>query len=79
MDGEYCHICRRPATAVWHGDGEIAVCPTCAVEALPCLIADAIELPICNEEERSKFVFERVTATFWRAMTHRLFRERKQK
>ena len=39
---EYCSVCGEPATASWRGKYTIAICPKCAFEVLPVLMARAI-------------------------------------
>ena len=78
LDGEYCTICRKPATAAWHGDGVIAVCPDCAVEVLPALMADAVYVPPAKVgSDCLKRHIDRAAAVYWRAMAVRMFNERK--
>ena len=73
---EYCMLCGQPATAAYGGDHTIAVCGECAVEALPTLIANAVEIPPERPFDRLKGVLGRVEGRFWRALTCRLLREK---
>ena len=77
QDGEYCSICRGPATAVWRGAKAIPICPQCAVEDLPALIADSIVLPGAWGLERALSDLKRIELRYWRALALRLLRERK--
>lgn len=76
LNGEYCSICRQPATAAWHGNTTIAICSTCAVNILPALIADAVDLSHKRPMERVKLAALQVERNLWRAVALRLARER---
>ena len=75
---EYCALCRAPATAAWHGDQSIAVCPRCALESLPALIADAIELKHVRPGGIAKLRALQMERTFWKALALRVLGERTQ-
>jgi hypothetical protein len=71
-NGEYCSICAKPAAAAWHGASVVAVCGECAIEILPALIADAVEMT--RGHEQAKSVVVKIELRFWRAVAMRLFR-----
>ena len=71
---EYCDLCGQPATAAWGGNRTIAICGACAVEALPVLIADAVEVPRERPFDRLKRLLVDVECRFWRAVACRLLR-----
>ena len=74
--GEYCTLCGKPATAVWHGDGTIAVCPDCAVTVLPALLADSVSIHAgTTSADQVKRTIERAEAVYWRAVALRLASE----
>jgi hypothetical protein len=70
---EYCTVCKRPATASWSGDKKIAICPDCAIDVLPALMADAVNL---NAYDAPKGFVRKIESNFWRALAIRLMRER---
>lgn len=42
---EYCFGCGEPSSAIWSGSGcSVGVCSTCAMDVLPAMIADAVDL-----------------------------------
>ena len=74
-----CFNCSNPATAVWHGGNPsreaepvLAVCPVCAVEVLPTLIADAVAAsgPARGQYliRASEAALDRIKGVFWRAV-----------
>jgi hypothetical protein len=76
--GEYCSICGNPAQGVWHpaaGDA-VACCHTCAVDCLPALIADAVQVAGQRPDELQT-LFHHIELRFWRAMALRLHNDRK--
>ena len=76
IDHTTCHLCGQPAQGNWHGsEGAIAVCHTCAVEALPALIADAICLTADDRRSRAVQISRQIDATYWRALALRLLTE----
>ena len=76
-DGEYCAFCDQPALAAWGGqDRQVAVCHACAVKVLPALMADSISSVMVEDWDRSKRVFDQIESRFWRALVHRLIKER---
>lgn len=76
---DLCDVCDQAATARWRGNRNIAICSTCAIDVLPKLMADAIDLSPDENFDRAKTSLERIVRTFWRAMACRLFREQKTK
>jgi hypothetical protein len=40
--GDKCSVCGKKPSAVWAGEDFILICPECAKDALPRLIADAL-------------------------------------
>jgi hypothetical protein len=76
---EYCSICGGPATGAWHpaSGAALACCGACAVETLPKLIADSIDLPPNCEEDAAKRALFHVESGFWKALFHRMARERR--
>ena len=76
-NAEYCALCRAPASAARHGDHVVAVCPDCAVNALPALIADAIELPAGRGFDVAKLRWLEVERAFWKAIAARGLRRGK--
>ncbi len=77
-NAEYCSICGEPATAARHGDSAIVICATCAVDALPGLIADGAHLVHTRPEDRIKNVVLQVERNLWRGLALRLSREGKK-
>ena len=77
-NGEYCSICRQPATAARHENTTLAICPKCAVDALPGLIADGAHLVHTRPEDRIKNVVLQVERNLWRGLALRLSREGKK-
>lgn len=71
-----CTICGEAATATWGGRWALAVCPRCAVEVLPLLIADAIALPRKKPHDAAALVWAQVTEVFWRGIKARQIRRR---
>jgi len=70
---ECCVACGHAATATWHGEaGSISVCGPCAVEVLPNLIADAVDLPRTWSSVKSLVTY--TEGKLWRAITCRLYR-----
>lgn len=63
-----CDVCGEPADAAWYGKANIHVCQECAINALPKLIADAIEAKSNESNEVSRF------ARFGRQMLQSYFR-----
>jgi hypothetical protein len=76
---EYCMLCGQPAAAAYGGDHTIAVCGECALEALPVLIADAVEIPSERPWGRLNRALDTVERRFWRAISCRLLRERRER
>lgn len=68
---ETCFACGDRATGYWVGVEPVAVCPTCAVETLPALIADAIH---CHNTGQATESLRTVERRFWRALALRLAR-----
>ena len=77
-DGEFCAFCDHPAAAAWRGQRLIAVCPSCAIEVLPKLAADAIDLAAASEADRLKWIVMQMKSKFWKALSLRLVKERKR-
>ena len=75
-DGEYCAFCDLPVRAAWEGQRVIGCCHTCAIEVLPTLMADAIAPQVADDWDRVKRIFDQAESRFWRAMCHRLIKER---
>lgn len=74
---DLCDVCDQAATAWWRGHRTISICSTCAAEVLPALMADAISSVMVEDWDRSKRVFDQIESRFWRALVHRLLKERK--
>jgi hypothetical protein len=72
-DGK-CSICGEASAAFWHGDSVIEVCVHCALTILPALIADAVPV---NESVTPYSSVSDIEHAFYRAMSIRLWRERK--
>lgn len=74
-----CMICGSKATAVWDpspkGTHHIHVCHTCAPQALPMLIADAIYALNDQTVFQTLHTIER---QFWKAIACRLLTEKQQ-
>lgn len=77
-DGEFCAFCDHPATAAWSGRRLIAVCPSCAIDVLPKLAADAIDLTAASESDRLKLIVIQMKSKFWKALSLRFVKERKR-
>lgn len=75
LTADTCSICGAAASAAWEGQERIAICPQCALEALPALLADAAWLAHSDPAARAKAVWAQAERTFWRALTMRLLRE----
>jgi hypothetical protein len=73
---EYCSICHQPATSAWHGAGTIAICSSCAVDVLPALIADGVDLAHTRPADRLKLVALQVERNLWRGLALRATREK---
>ncbi len=74
INGEYCTVCGKPATAIWDGPSDrIAICQECAIVALPALLADAVYVPPSTAaHDQLKRYMERAELAYWRAMALRL-------
>ena len=75
-DSRGCSICGGPATAYWEGTRRVEVCPRCASDVLPLIIADAIT---CVSRESAAATEQRVRAAFYRGLMLRLLREHDQR
>jgi hypothetical protein len=73
-NAEYCFACGQPATAAWRGDHAMGVCSLCAVEILPKLIGDAVDLNHTRPAEIMKRIVLQIQSNFWRAVTLRLLK-----
>lgn len=68
-----CFSCGNKATAVWRGvEATVEVCPTCAVETLPALIADACHAHPGRGVADFTVALNTITRVFWRAVACRL-------
>jgi hypothetical protein len=76
QDRHDCSICGRPATATWRGVEFISVCPKCATEHLPRLIADAIHLSGNASTGQAMWAYGQIKLKFWRALALRLALEK---
>lgn len=74
---DLCDVCDQPATARWRGHRPISICPTCAIEVLPRLAADAIDVSAADSRERVKWIVKRMAVAFWKALSMRLLKELK--
>ena len=75
LSTDTCSVCGATASATWEGHERIAVCPQCALEVLPALLADAAWLAHSDPAARAKKVWEQAERTYWRALAMRLLRE----
>jgi hypothetical protein len=75
--GERCSFCDAPAQGVWHPSGGpvVAYCGSCAVEVLPALAADSIDLPPCRADAAANRSLNRMVSKFWRAIALRALRD----
>jgi hypothetical protein len=72
---EYCTICRQPAASAWHGEeSTIAVCSVCALDVLPKLIGDALDLAHARPDDRARAMVRRVESNLWKALALRLLK-----
>jgi hypothetical protein len=69
-----CWVCGQPATKAWHGETTLAICSFCALESLPALIADAVQI-VGQRDSELRDIFARIESRFWRAMALRLHRQ----
>ena len=51
LGDERCSLCGERATAEWHDDKVLSLCPVCATEKIPRLIGDAISFPRLKDEQ----------------------------
>ncbi|MHC4405409.1 MAG: hypothetical protein ACYTG0_37660 [Planctomycetota bacterium] len=72
---EYCANCNQPATAAWRGNHTFGICPECAVDVLPALIADAVSIGSAHVYHNASRAIDSVVCRFWRAMACRIARE----
>lgn len=70
-----CGVCGGDWSGLWVGVSDLHICPQCAVEILPRLIADAVWYPrlALPEAERA---LEHVSKEFWRAIAIQALRAR---
>jgi hypothetical protein len=70
-DIQKCFLCGGPPTAYWFGSERVvAVCPACATDVLPRLLADAIVGPVCGHKTvvgRLRLAERVAKAAFWEA------------
>jgi hypothetical protein len=63
-----CSVCGESCwRAAWFGCNDIAVCPVCALDVLPALLADAIWRRHIRSDE-VKACWLQASAAFWRAV-----------
>jgi ribosomal protein L37AE/L43A len=62
-----CSICDKPASAMWRGSIDLFICPKCATNILPRLIADAIVQPQTKMNQISNSLKDAEIA-FWQAV-----------
>lgn len=62
-----CSICNKPASAMWRGSIDLFICPECATNILPRLIADAIVQPQTKMNQISNSLKDAEIA-FWQAV-----------
>ena len=75
-----CQLCGGASRATWSGShASLDICHTCAVQALPALIGDAIDLPPGDPWSRVTHTETEILAGYRRAMMARLCRERGQR
>jgi hypothetical protein len=67
-----CSFCGLAASAFWAGHVVVSICPGCAVNILPALIADSI--PYATRPHLDGAV-ARAVSRYWRAAAYRLQRE----
>jgi hypothetical protein len=67
-------MCGQAASKVWHGETPIGICGFCAIEWLPALIADAVQVAGQRDSELHD-ILNRIELRFWRAMALRLHRQ----
>lgn len=70
-----CAFCDRKPTAYWHGiNANISVCESCAVDILPRLIADAINIEAhdVHASYTATQQLKRCELSFWQAFAARL-------
>lgn len=67
-----CNICGHEAAAMWNGEKDIFICPHCAVDVLPRLIADAILSDVLARDYSLLLqAVEKAKYAFWQATTCR--------
>jgi hypothetical protein len=69
-----CDVCGHPAAAHWRGHHGIAICGACAIEVLPSLLADAIDLPLPRMAGAAKLALMQAECRYWRALAMRMMR-----
>jgi ribosomal protein L37AE/L43A len=62
-----CSICDKTASAMWRGAIDFFICPKCATNILPRLIADAIVQPQTKMNQISNSLKDAEIA-FWQAV-----------
>lgn len=69
-----CQFCRKnPASGYWlAGKGDVLVCPQCARETLPALMADTVHLTIGQEISCAHLALVELERAYWRAVACRL-------
>ena len=66
-----CSLCHEPAVAQWHDKGTIGLCATCAVEHIPRLLADAVDVTDTDIAQWCA-ALNRIQAQFLRAAQSRI-------